>query len=197
MAISSKGFNEDIPKMVIEAGKDILGKEHIDSFQRCYQCGTCTGTCPSGRITAFKTRKLMKKILCGMDIFHEEDMWMCTTCYECYEKCPRNVKITDIIKAARNVACKMGAIAEPHRKTALYVFLTGHAVPVNDEVKKVRKNIGLTEIPPTTHKYPEVLEALRGIMTDLDLDLCNKVGICPTTKVLKEIKPVKWEDMSE
>ncbi|HIP17655.1 MAG TPA: CoB--CoM heterodisulfide reductase subunit C [Methanothermococcus okinawensis] len=195
MVVLSKSFNEDIPKMVVESGKDILGKEHIDSFQRCYQCGTCTGTCPSGRITAFKTRKLMKKILCGMDIFHEEDMWMCTTCYECYEKCPRNVKITDIIKAARNVACKMGAIAEPHRKTALYVFLTGHAVPVNDEIKKVRKNIGLTEIPPTTHKYPEVLEEIRGIMADLDL--CNKVGICPTTKVLKEIKPVKWKDMSE
>ena len=195
MVVLSKSFNEDIPKMVVESGKDILGKEHIDSFQRCYQCGTCTGTCPSGRITAFKTRKLMKKILCGMDIFHEEDMWMCTTCYECYEKCPRNVKITDIIKAARNVACKMGAIAEPHRKTALYVFLTGHAVPVNDEIKKVRKNIGLTEILPTTHKYPEVLEEIRGIMADLDL--CNKVGICPTTKVLKEIKPVKWKDMSE
>jgi len=195
MVVLSKSFNEDIPKMVVESGKDILGKEHIDSFQRCYQCGTCTGTCPSGRITAFKTRKLMKKILCGMDIFHEEDMWMCTTCYECYEKCPRNVKITDIIKAARNVACKMGAIAEPHRKTALYVFLTGHAVPVNDEIKKVRKNIGLTEIPPTTHKYPEVLEEIREIM--VELDLCNKVGICPTTKVLKEIKPVKWKDMSE
>ncbi|MBW9221244.1 CoB--CoM heterodisulfide reductase subunit C [Methanothermococcus sp. SCGC AD-155-M21] len=195
MVVLSKSFNEDIPKMVIETGKDILGKEHIDSFQRCYQCGTCTGTCPSGRITPFKTRKLMKKILCGMDVFHEEDMWMCTTCYECYEKCPRNVKITDVIKAARNVACKMGAISEPHRKTALYVFLTGHAVPVNDETKKVRKNIGLTEIPPTTHKYPEVLEDLRGIMADLDL--CNKVGICPTTKVLKEIKPVKWEEMSE
>jgi len=31
----------------------------------------------------------------------------------------------------------------------------------------------------------------------IDLELCDKVGICPTTKVLKEIKPMKWEDMSE
>ena len=193
--ISSKDFKKDIPEKIIEVGKDVLGEEHLKSFSRCYQCGTCTGACPSGRVTAFRTRKLIKKILCGMDVFHEEDLWMCTTCYECYEKCPRNVKITDIIKAARNVACRLGAIAEPHRKTALYVYLTGHAVPVNDKIKEIRKKLGLSEVPPTTYRYPEVLEHIRGIMTDLEL--CDKVGICPTTKTLKEIKPMRWEDMSE
>jgi heterodisulfide reductase subunit C len=195
MTISSKNFNPEIPKRVIETGKDILGEEHLKSFQRCYQCGTCTGACPSSRITAFKTRKLIRMVLSGLDVFDSEDLWKCTTCYECYEKCPRNVKITDIIKATRNVACQMGLIAEAHRKTTLYVYLTGHAVPVNDEIKEVRKKIGLTEIPPTTHKYPDVLEDIRGLMNDLEL--CDKVGICPTTKTLKELKPMKWEDLSE
>jgi len=34
-----------------------------------------------------------------------------------------------------------------------------------------------------------------GIM--VDLELCDKVGICPTTKVLKEIRLIKWENTSE
>ncbi|WP_394355312.1 CoB--CoM heterodisulfide reductase subunit C [Methanothermococcus sp.] len=196
MMRSSKDFNPTISKKIIEAGKDILGEEHIKSFQRCYQCGTCTGSCPSGRITAFRTRKLIRSAMLGLkECIGGEDLWKCTTCYTCYERCPRNVKITDIIKSMRNVACQMGLIAEAHRKTTLYVYLTGHAVPVNDEIKKVRKKLGLSEVPPTTHKYPEALDEVRGLMDDMGL--CDKVGICPTTKKLKELKPIKWEDLSE
>ena len=74
MTISSKNFNPEIPKRVIETGKDILGEEHLKSFQRCYQCGTCTGACPSSRITAFKTRKLIRMILSGLEVFDSEDL---------------------------------------------------------------------------------------------------------------------------
>ncbi|AEH06029.1 CoB--CoM heterodisulfide reductase subunit C [Methanothermococcus okinawensis] len=196
MVLSSKDFNPKFPEKVIEAGKAIGEDEATKSFRRCYQCGTCTGSCPSGRITAFRTRKLIRSAMLGLgDYIKSEDLWKCTTCYTCYERCPRNVKITDIIKAMRNVASQMGYMALAHRKTTLYVYLTGHAVPVNDQIKEVRKNIGLTEIPPTTHKYPEALEDVRGIMNDMGL--CDKVGICPTTKKLEELKPIEWEDLSE
>jgi heterodisulfide reductase subunit C len=30
-----------------------------------------------------------------------------------------------------------------------------------------------------------------------DLKLCEKVGICPTTKKLQELTPMDWSDMSE
>lgn len=121
-----------------------------------------------------------------------EDLWMCTTCYECYERCPREVKITDIIKVIRNIAAREGRMAKAHRKTALYVFKTGHAVPINEETRKARKSIGLSEVPPTTHKYPEVLEVVRGIMKDMKF--CDIVGICTESM---ELKPVEWKDMSE
>ncbi|EHP83973.1 CoB--CoM heterodisulfide reductase subunit C [Methanotorris formicicus] len=191
---SEEDFDNNFVNEIIETGKGILGEEHVASFKACYQCGTCTGSCPSGRITAFKTRKLIKYAQFGMRKYaiESEDLWMCTTCYECYERCPREVKITDIIKVIRNIAAREGKMAKAHRMTALYVFKTGHAVPINEETKKARKLIGLNEVPPTTHKYPEVLEVVRRIMKDMKF--CDIVGICTDTA---ELKPVEWKDMSE
>ncbi|WP_459201019.1 CoB--CoM heterodisulfide reductase subunit C [Methanococcus sp. CF] len=192
MVLKSSEFNPDFPKQIIESGEWIFG-DNASSFQKCYQCGTCTGACPSGRITALRTRKLIRSALAGIDsILSGDDLWMCTTCYECYEKCPREVKITDIIKIIRNIAAEKGYIAEPHRKTSLLVFKTGHAVPVNDEIKKARLAIGLTEIPPTTHKYPEALEIVRDIMEDLNF--CKKVGICRETMDLEPLNVQKSKE---
>ena len=194
MVISAKDFNPKLPKKMIEIGEKIGEENIIKSFARCYQCGTCTGGCPSGRITAYRTRKLIRAALFGYgDYIKSEDLWKCTTCYTCYERCPRDVKITEIIKAMRNVAFQMGYSALAHRKTALYVFLTGHAVPINDKIKEVRKNLGLTEVPPTTYKYPDVLEHIRGVM--VDTGFCENAGINPETKKLEEIKTKDWTEV--
>ncbi|HIP16803.1 MAG TPA: CoB--CoM heterodisulfide reductase subunit C [Methanothermococcus okinawensis] len=193
MVMNTKDFNQEFPKKLVEVGNSIGEGEVINSFGRCYQCGTCTGGCPSGRITAYRTRKLIRAAIFGYgDYIKSEDLWKCTTCYTCYERCPRDVKITEIIKAMRNIAFQMGHVALAHRKTGLYVYLTGHAVPVNDEMKEVRKKLGLTEVPPTTHKYPDVLEHMRGIMEDSGF--CENAGIDPKTKKLKEIKIKDWSN---
>ncbi len=196
MVLKSKDLNPKFTEAIIKVGEEIGEEDVVKSFRRCYQCGTCTGGCPSGRLTAYRVRQLIRSAMFGLgDYIKKEDLWMCTTCYTCYERCPRDVKITEIIKAMRNVAAQLGYLHLAHRKTCLYVYLTGHAVPVNDQIKEVRKRLGLTEVPPTTHKYPEVLEHIRGMM--VDLKLCEKVGICPTTKKLQELKPMDWSDMSE
>ncbi|WP_423792695.1 CoB--CoM heterodisulfide reductase subunit C [Methanocaldococcus indicus] len=194
MVLTNKDMSVDFINEIIETGKEILDEHHVASFKACYQCGTCTGACPSGRVTSYRTRRLMRFAQCGMRKFviDSDDLWLCTTCYECYEKCPREVKITDIIKVMRNIAAREGKMALAHRKTALYVFKTGHAVPINDQIREVRKKLGLSEIPPTTHKYPDVLKIMQEIMRDLGF--CDMVGICYETGKLEE---PKWKDMSE
>ena len=94
----------------------------------------------------------------------------------------------------RNIAFQMGYSALAHRKTALYVFLTGHAVPINDKMKEVRKKLGLSEVPPTTYKYPEVLEHIREVM--VDTGFCKNAGIDPKTKKLEEIKTKDWTEVN-
>ncbi len=151
---------------LIESGEDIFGDEALQSIKSCVQCGCCTGSCPSSRRTALRTRKIFRETVLGFEknVIESEDLWLCTTCYTCYERCPRGVKTTDIIRVLRNMAVKKGHMADAHRLTASYVFKTGHGVPVNDEAQKQRTKLGLAKLPPTTHSYPEALKSVQEIL---------------------------------
>jgi heterodisulfide reductase subunit C len=93
-------------------------------------------------------------------ILEDPDIWLCTTCYNCYDRCPRNLKVTDAIVELRNLASARGFMSDKHRKTVDLFHKYGHAVPINDKVKEIRKVLGLEELPPTIFRYPEEIEEL-------------------------------------
>ena len=156
--------NPEFADQIVKAG----GK----SLNLCYQCGTCTASCPSGRQTAFRTRKLIRKAQLGLkeDILPSDDLWMCTTCYTCVERCPRTVDITDIIIILRNFAVKEGYMADSHKKTASSMMNTGHTIPLTDDYKNLRKKLGLSEQPPTVLGNPKALEDWKKIMKATGFD---------------------------
>jgi heterodisulfide reductase subunit C len=144
-------------KEVIDAGASTLNL--------CFQCGTCTGSCPSGRFTAFRTRKLIRRAQLGLrDILQTDDLWYCTTCYTCYERCPRGVDIPGIILTIRNMAAREGYMSDAHRETARLLVKTGHLVPLTDEYKSIRKGVGLEEMPPTALMYGDAVEKVKTIV---------------------------------
>jgi len=132
-----------------------FAKEVIDmggtTVNLCYQCGTCTASCPSGRQTSFRTRSLIKMTQLGMreEVLSSSDLWMCTTCYTCQERCPRGVEIVDVITALRNIAVAEGHMQETHKKVATAFMTQGHTVKLNDEFKALRESMGLPGVPPT------------------------------------------------
>ena len=158
----------------------------IETVKHCFQCGTCSGSCPSGRRTPYKVRQIVRKCLLGLkeEVITDDALWMCTTCYTCQERCLRSVKIVEIIKKARNVAAHAGYMAKPHKMTGVFVMNTGHGVPINDTVKALRTKIGLPEIPPTTHAYPEALAEVQKICKITGFD--ELIGYDEATGGLKE-----------
>jgi heterodisulfide reductase subunit C len=174
--------NEDIDKEFtqefIDAG--------IDTVEHCFQCGTCGGGCPSGKRTPYKVRQIVRKCLLGLkeEVITDDSLWMCTTCYTCQERCPRSVKIVDIVKKARNIAAHAGYMAKPHKMTGLFVITTGHGVPINPATKELRKRVGLGELPPTTHAYPEALKEVQTICEKTGFDAL--IGFDKETGELKE-----------
>ena len=158
----------------------------IETVKHCFQCGTCSGSCPSGRRTPYKVRQIVRKCLLGLkdEVITDDALWMCTTCYTCQERCLRSVKIVEIIKKARNVAAHAGYMAKPHKMTGVFVINTGHAVPINDTVKALRTKIGLPEVPPTTHAYPEALEEVQKLCKITAFD--ELIGFDEATGGLKE-----------
>ena len=122
-----------------------------ENAKMCFQCGTCTAGCPSGKNTAYRTRKLMRMAQLGLKdmIIESEDLWQCTTCYTCEERCPRGVPIVDVVIALRNIAVANGKMYDAHKKTADNLVKFGHTVSINDKVKAQRAELVLPEVPPT------------------------------------------------
>ena len=135
--------NPDFYKEIAAAG----GEE----VKMCFQCGTCTAGCPSGRQTSYRVRKLMRMAQLGLkeDIVTSDELWECSTCYTCVERCPRQVPVVDIVIALRNIAVAEGHIRPQHKGTAKNLAACGHAVKVDDKISALRKEIGLPELPPT------------------------------------------------
>ena len=158
----------------------------IETVKHCFQCGTCSGSCPSGRRTPYKVRQIVRKCLLGLkeEVIADDALWMCTTCYTCQERCLRSVKIVEIIKKARNIAAHAGYMAKPHKMTGVFVMNTGHGVPINDATKALRVKIGLPEIPPTTHAYPDALAEVQKICKITGFD--ELIGYDEATGGLKE-----------
>ncbi|MBO7518820.1 MAG: CoB--CoM heterodisulfide reductase subunit C [Methanobrevibacter sp.] len=177
--------NEESDNMTLLKENDIYSMDDIDkeftqkfvdagieTVDHCFQCGTCGGGCPSGRRTPYRVRQIVRKCLLGLreEVVSDPALWMCTTCYTCQERCPRSVKIVDIIKMARNEAAKAGYMADAHKATGSFVINTGHGVPINDKTKALRTDIGLPELPPTVHAYPEALEEIQKICAACEFD---------------------------
>jgi heterodisulfide reductase subunit C len=134
----------------------------------CFQCGTCTGSCPSGRYTSLNVRRIVRDSI-KKDVSGELDLWMCTTCYNCQERCPRGIKITDEILLLRSDAVKKGRILPAHRKVCEFLVETGHAVPIDDAHRAIRKKIGL-DAPKTANRYPKALKEVKTILKSTGFD---------------------------
>ncbi|MBI5458168.1 CoB--CoM heterodisulfide reductase subunit C [Methanobacterium sp.] len=166
--ITRADVDEDFKQEIMDAG--------AESVAICFQCGTCTGACPSGRRTPYRIRGVVRRAVMGLkeDVISDDSIWMCTTCYECQERCPRGIKIVDIVKIIRNQAAAAGYMAPAHKMTGLFVTKTGHGVPINDATMALRKSVGLDELPPTTHQFPEALEEVQTIIKATGFD--NLIG---------------------
>lgn len=79
-----------------------------DPFKYCYQCGLCDAVCPWNRVGNFSMRKIVRQGFFGMTEIDTEEIWRCTTCGTCPQKCPRDVKQIDSVVALRRIATEYG-----------------------------------------------------------------------------------------
>lgn len=76
-----------------------------EGLSQCFQCATCSGSCPPGRVSQFRIRRLIRQAQFGLqgDLLPSLDPWLCTQCFRCQERCPRDVKIPDIVLTLRRL----------------------------------------------------------------------------------------------
>jgi len=72
----------------------------------CYQCGTCSGSCPAIEAMDHSPRAIMHLIQLGReeDVLSSQTPWVCASCYACVVRCPREIEITDLMASLRRLA---------------------------------------------------------------------------------------------
>ena len=131
----------------------------------CYQCGTCTAGCPAGWKTAFKIRTILRKSILGLkkEVISDRAIWNCTTCYTCYDRCPRDVRPTEVIKTIRNLAVKGGYMLDSHKAVSHFALKMGHAVPINEQFAEQREALGLARLPPNASSNKKAIKEFQKI----------------------------------
>ena len=81
-----------------------------DWVKMCMQCGVCSGSCPLGPYWEHPPQELFMMIRAGKrdEVLRSEAMWMCTSCYNCIVRCPRELPITHIMHGLASYAHRLG-----------------------------------------------------------------------------------------
>ena len=84
--------------------------EEGEWVKMCMQCGVCAGSCPFGPHWQHSPQKLFMMIRAGKrdEVLQSESMWMCTSCYNCIVRCPRELPITHIMHGLASYAHRLG-----------------------------------------------------------------------------------------
>jgi Fe-S oxidoreductase len=101
--------------------------EELELFG-CIQCGKCTGGCPVSRKTVLNIRSLIYHMLVEpeMDVNVHPELWDCTCCFTCVERCPKDVRPAELVIGLRGQLVESGRIPETIGAALMGVFRQGN-----------------------------------------------------------------------
>ena len=89
---------------------EIMAKPGGEALRDCIQCGTCSGACPMSVHMDLTPRRVIALTRAGLerDVLESATPWLCASCYECQVRCPREIKVTDVMYALKRRAIEKG-----------------------------------------------------------------------------------------
>jgi len=97
LTISARASDSELQRKV----REISG----ENFGKCYQCGTCSGSCPMQEHLTALPRQLMAFLQLGQrdKLETANTPWICASCHACMVRCPRGIDIPKVMEAMRQV----------------------------------------------------------------------------------------------
>ena len=104
----------DMSKLDSGFRDEIKSMPNGDELNACFACTTCTAACPIANVWKYKPHQLIRMIILGMreEVLSSDEIWLCLTCFQCQERCPQKVRVTDIFFDCKNLAAEEGKIPE-------------------------------------------------------------------------------------
>ena len=118
--------------------------EEGDWVKMCMQCGVCSGSCPLGAHWDHPPQELFMMIRAGKrdEVLQSTSMWMCTSCYNCIVRCPRELPITHIMHGLAHYATRLG-IAPKNNPTLKFSNLFWDNLAKNGRVNELWLGVNL------------------------------------------------------
>ncbi len=118
--------------------------EQGEWVKMCMQCGVCSGSCPLGPHWEHPPQELFMMIRAGKReaVLGTESMWMCTSCYNCVVRCPREIPITHIMHGLANYAHRLG-LAPKMNPTRRFAKIFWDNISKNGRVNETSLSIKL------------------------------------------------------
>jgi heterodisulfide reductase subunit C2 len=128
-------------------------------FMRCFSCGTCVAGCPvSGTTDRYNPRRIIHMALLGMrhEVLASDFVWLCSGCYICYERCPQDVQIPELMTAMRNLAAREGYVPATFRQQAELLRDHGRLYEITDFENERRAELDL----PPVHEHAQAVRRI-------------------------------------
>ncbi|UCG71171.1 MAG: 4Fe-4S dicluster domain-containing protein [Thermoplasmata archaeon] len=140
---------------------EIIKEPGGENFLRCMQCGTCTASCPVKSIDPdYNCRRIIRRALIGDKdhVLNSKFVWMCSTCYACYERCPQDVKITELMFALKNIAVRNGFIHPAIKEQIALLENYGALIEISEFENRMREKYGLPKINQSPERVKKILK---------------------------------------
>jgi len=132
-----------------------------EGLLRCYACGTCSASCPIRAIDEeFNPRRIIRLSLLGLrdEVLRSQFIWLCTGCFICQERCPQDVRITDLMMALRNIATQEGYPHPTVQAIAEMLEAHGAVLETGDFENERRAKSGLPPRRPPAQPVRDIIE---------------------------------------
>ncbi|RMG35499.1 MAG: 4Fe-4S dicluster domain-containing protein [Gammaproteobacteria bacterium] len=110
----------------------------------CMQCGVCSGSCPLGPYWEHPPQEIFMMIRAGKrdEVLTSDSMWMCTSCYNCIVRCPRELPITHIMHGLATYAKRLG-LAPKNQPTAQFSEIFWNNMMKRGRVNELKLGLSL------------------------------------------------------
>ena len=118
--------------------------EEGEWVKMCMQCGVCSGSCPFGPHWEHPPQEIFMMIRAGKrdEVLQSDSMWMCTSCYNCIVRCPRELPITHIMHGLAHYAKRLG-IAPKNQPTYKFAELFWKNLSRTGRVNELKLGLAL------------------------------------------------------
>ncbi|RDH88127.1 MAG: disulfide reductase [endosymbiont of Escarpia spicata] len=99
--------------MTVFVSRDKINSGFTSKVQRladqnlmaCYQCGKCSAGCPMAAYMDIPPNQMIRLAQLGMEeeLLDSEAIWLCVSCMTCNMRCPKGVRIAELIESMRQI----------------------------------------------------------------------------------------------